>query len=156
MIEIAIPGYRTLQLQYLVMDYNGTLASDGNLVTGVGEAVTRLATDLDIHVVTADTFGKAASELEGLPLTLTILPLQNQDQAKLDYVGRLGAESVVAIGNGRNDRLMLHAAALGIAVILYEGAALQAMSAADIVCTSAESALDLLTETKRLIATLRS
>lgn len=54
MIRIDIPGFRSLALAHLVLDYNGTLA----LVT------------------------------------------------------RLGADAVVAIGNGRNDRMMLKGAAL--------------------------------------------
>jgi len=35
MIEISIPGGRDYQLQYLVLDYNGTIAVDGYLVEGV-------------------------------------------------------------------------------------------------------------------------
>ena len=35
MIEVDIPGYRTLQLAYLVLDHNGTLAVDGILKPGV-------------------------------------------------------------------------------------------------------------------------
>jgi soluble P-type ATPase len=34
MIEIDISGYKTLQLKHLVLDYNGTLACDGQLIDG--------------------------------------------------------------------------------------------------------------------------
>jgi soluble P-type ATPase len=67
-----------------------------------------------------------------------------------DYNGTL------ALGNGRNDRLMLQAAALGIALIQREGAAAQTLTSADLVCTSVLDALALLTTPKRLTATLRS
>ncbi len=43
----------------------------------------------------------------------------------------LGLEQTVCIGNGRNDRLMLKAAALGLAVILEEGIAGETIGAAD-------------------------
>ncbi len=63
---------------------------------------------------------------------------------------------VVAIGNGRNDRMMLDAAALGIAVCGAEGAAAETLEAADIVVGRIVDALDLLLHPKRLVATLRA
>ena len=39
MIEISIPGNETLQLRHLICDYNGTLALDGELIEGVGQAM---------------------------------------------------------------------------------------------------------------------
>lgn len=156
MIRIDIPGYRTLQLAYLVLDHNGTLAVDGLLEPGVAAALTTLARDLSIHVVTADTFGKAREQLQGIPCELTLLPPTSQDQGKLDFVNRLGAERTVCIGNGRNDRLMLGAAALGICVVLAEGAAVETVQAADVLCNGIVSALELLTHPLRLTATLRS
>ena len=75
---------------------------------------------------------------------------------KLDYVKELGCENTVCIGNGRNDRLMLKEARLGIAVILTEGVAQSTLSSADVVCTNIVSALELLLNPLRLTATLRS
>lgn len=156
MINIDIPGFCQLQLAHLVLDYNGTLAQDGQLLPGVREALAQLSSDVRVHVITADTFGVAAAQLAGLPLTLSIIPLGDQAQAKLDYVAVLGADTVMAIGNGRNDRLMLRAAAVGIALVQAEGGAVQAMQSADMVCTSINDALNLLLNPKRLIATLRA
>ena len=56
----------------------------------------------------------------------------------------------------RNDRLMLKEAALGIAVILKEGASAESVAAADVVCTDIVAALELLQNPLRLIATLRT
>jgi soluble P-type ATPase len=156
MIEISVPGYRCLSLHHLVMDYNGTLAMDGVLLQGVGSRLENLAAQLQLHVVTADTFGQARLNLTGLPCTVEILPAESQDQAKLAYVERIGAEGVVAIGNGRNDHLMVAAAALGIAILGPEGAAWQTASAAQVVTSDILSALDLLSHPKRLVATLRT
>ena len=156
MIEVSIPGYRTLQLEYLVLDHNGTLAVDGVLKAGVSACLKQLSRHLKIYVVTADTFGKAASQLKEVPCELTILPPGNQDAGKLDFVQKLGCERTVCMGNGRNDRLMLEAAALGVAVILEEGAAVETVSAADVVCCGVVQALELLLNPLRLTATLRS
>ena len=156
MIEIVIPGYRILCLQHLVTDYNGTLAQDGTLLAGVTPRLEQLAELLRLHVVTADTFGQAKANLSSLPCEVVILPAEDQAQGKLAYVESLGQDQVVVIGNGRNDRLMLAAAALGIAVVQEEGAAIDALSAADVVMPDIRSALDVLLFPKRLIATLRS
>jgi soluble P-type ATPase len=156
MIQVDIPGYRELKLTHLVMDYNGTLAVDGQLASGVGEALEALAPQIAIHVITADTFGRAADQLKDTPAELSILPPGHQDVAKRDFVNRLGCAGTVAVGNGRNDRLMLQAAELGIAVILREGAAAETLAAADIVCNGILPALELLAHPLRLTATLRS
>jgi soluble P-type ATPase len=156
MIACAVPGFGELRLEHLVLDHNGTLALDGRLLPGVGEALTGLAGKLEVHVLTADTFGLAAEQLSGLPVVLTILPRERQEEGKRDFIRRLGAGSCVCIGNGRNDRLMLAAAALGIAVILGEGAAAATLAAADIVCCDILAALALLDHPLRLTATLRS
>lgn len=156
MIAVTIPGYGSLELKHLVLDYNGSLAVDGTLVAGVKEALSALADALEVHVITADTFGGAGIELAGLPVNLTIVPDVDQAQAKLAHVERLGSQSVFAIGNGRNDRLMLAAAAVGVALVQREGGAAEAVAAADVVATSILDALDLLREPRRLIATLRA
>ncbi len=155
MITIDIPGFKALSLQHLVLDYNGTLAVDGLLLPGVAEALADLAPHLEIRVLTADTFGNARAQLQGLAVALTILAPEEQAQTKRQLVSHLGATTVVAIGNGRNDRLMLAEAGLGIAVIQAEGAAIEACQAAHLVCPTILDALGLLRHPKRLVATLR-
>ena len=156
MIEIDVPDFGALALEHLVLDYNGTLARDGVLIDGVAERLRELAGALAIHVLTADTFGTARGVLDGLPCAVTVLGAGDQAAAKAAVVDRLGPRSVVAVGNGRNDRLMLERAALGIAVILEEGAAGAALRAADVVVTRIADALALLGAPARLSATLRS
>lgn len=155
MIEIDIPDFGDLQLAHLVLDYNGTIAMDGRLITGVAERLAMLAEMLTVHVVTADTFGGASEQLAELLVTIHLLPPGSQDIAKLHYIEKLGAARMVCIGNGRNDVRMLDAAALGIAVVQREGAATAALLAADVVTTDIVDALDILTNPLRLTATLR-
>lgn len=155
MIAVDVPGYERLRLRHLVLDYNGTLALDGRLLPGVAGALRRLHRTLEIHVLTADTFGTAASQLRGVPAVVKVLPATRQDVRKAAYVRRLGAGSTVCIGNGRNDRAMLRTAALGIAVLGREGAATEAIRAGTVICPDIVSALQLLLRPKRLVATLR-
>lgn len=156
MIEIDIPGYRALTLEHIVFDYNGTLAVDGEVIPGVKEALGSLAERLTVHILTADTFGKVQSRLSELPCEITILKEEEQDMGKRRFVQSLGAHRTAAVGNGRNDRLMLQEAALGIAVILKEGASAQTLAMADVVCTNILDALALFDNPLRLVATLRS
>ena len=156
MITIDIPGHNALNLSHLVLDYNGTIAIDGTLIPGVAETLNHLGKMISIHVVTADTFGSAAANLENITAELVQLPEGNQDIAKRDFIRKLNPSHTAAIGNGRNDQLMLKEAVLGIAVILGEGAFSKTVMDADVICTDILSGLSLLSHPKRLMATLRS
>ncbi len=155
MINISVPGWRELRLAHLVLDYNGTLACDGRLIKGVSSLLALLAEQLEVHIVTADTFGSVERMFAGTRYHIYKLPSGNEEQGKLRYVLNLGADSAVCIGNGRNDRLMLKDAALGVAVQQKEGLALDALLAADLVTPGIVDALELLLYPLRLVATLR-
>lgn len=155
MLELRIPGRAPLYIEHLVLDYNGTLAVDGRILPGLTERINELAGRLNLHVITADTFGMAAVETAALPVTLQIIGQGDQAGAKRELVESLGPSKVVAIGNGANDRLMLERAALGICIMGGEGAAAVALTAADVVVARPGDALDLLLHPGRLAATLR-
>ncbi|MBK1902237.1 MULTISPECIES: HAD family hydrolase [Burkholderia] len=155
MISIDIPGCHVLNLEHLVLDFNGTLAVDGKLLEGIAPRIAQLAERLDVHVVTGNTHGDARMQMRGCRAEVVCLPPAAQAEAKRDYVVRLGAGRVAAIGNGRNDALMLEQAALGIAVLGTEGLAADALEAADVVVRHAVDALGLMLFPTRLIASLR-
>lgn len=155
MIKIEIPGIGLKQIEHLVLDYNGTLAVDGNMIPGVKEKLNILAASVTVHIVTADTFGKAQEGLKDVCCQYVATSEERQAECKQDYVVKLGAHSVIAIGNGSNDSLMLKDAAIGIALIQKEGASAKAIANADIVCTDIIDALDLILHPLRMAATLR-
>ena len=155
-MEIIIPGYRTISLEHLVFDYNGTIARDGRLMSNVGPTLIELAERFTIHILTADTRGTAASELQGLPVTVKILEGDDTASLKQNYVNSLDATRVAAIGNGNNDRQMLSAAAIGVAVLEGEGSSAAALASADIVARSIYDALGLFVIPERIVATLRN
>ena len=37
MIKIEIPGRETIEIEHVVLDYNGTIALDGRLIAGAAE-----------------------------------------------------------------------------------------------------------------------
>ena len=154
-MEITFPGKTTLKLRNLVLDYNGTLAVDGVPIDGCLQRMLQLSDWLNIFIITADTFGKVENYINDPRFSLRSLAPGDQSEQKQKFVQSLGAESVVAIGNGYNDHLMLKEAALGLALIQTEGAATKTILNADAVFKSINDALDALLNVKRLIATLR-
>ena len=158
MLKVDIPGWRSLQLEVLVLDVNGTLTLDGALLAGVEAGLKPLVQVgiLSVQLISADTFGRLDNIAAQLGVQAKRLrPGRPETSQKADIVRQLGAERVVAIGNGANDEDMLREAALGIAVIGPEGLAGGALAAADVVVASINDALGLLANSRRLIATLR-
>ncbi len=155
MLELSIPGFGEIKLKHLVLDFTGTLSVDGKILDGIKERLQKISEFMEVHVLTADTFGTAKKELEDIRCTLKILEKEKQDVQKEDYVRKLGADSVIAIGNGNNDRGMLRIAKVGVAVIDAEGCSADAILSANIVVRDARDALDLILNPKRMMATLR-
>ncbi|HTT13939.1 MAG TPA: hypothetical protein VMG60_23990 [Burkholderiaceae bacterium] len=155
MLEVAIPDVGLLRLEHLVLDFNGTLARDGALIDGVADRIGRLSAQMAVHVVTGDTFGNARAALAGSAASLRMMPSQNQAEAKRAYLEALGRHASACIGNGANDQLMMQSAALAIAVIEQEGAAVATLQAAGLVVRNVLDAFDLLLNPLRLVATLR-
>ncbi len=155
MITVDIPRYRRIDAEHLVLDYNGTLAIDGNIIDGVKSMLNKLSERVKIHILTADTFRMAKESLKDVNCHLKILKSDIEDIEKVSYIEELNEATVIAIGNGSNDSLMLKEAAIGIALIQKEGASVQALTNADIVCTSILDALELVENPLRIKATLR-
>ena len=155
MIKIQIPGREELVLHHLVLDYNGTIAEDGNIIEGIRPRLAELSKELSIYVITADTHGTAAKKCEGLPLQVLTFPTTEVGKIKAEEVTKLEG-GVITIGNGFNDIQMSDAADLSICVIGKEGCCGALLAHTDVVVTSIEDALDLLLKTGRLRATLRT
>jgi soluble P-type ATPase len=152
-VAISIPGRGELRLEHLLLDVNGTLTDRGELIDGVEERLDRLREVLDIHLVSADTFGTLDAIAERVQVRTVRAPTGEDKVWALDMLGR---EACVVLGNGANDVLALEAAALGLAVLGPEGASAAALRSADVVCASAVAALDLLLDPMALSATLRA
>jgi len=155
MIELNIPGRDQFELEHLVCDVNGTLAVDGKLQDGVLRRFKVLRDRLTIHLLTADTFGRQEIIDQQLNLEAVRIEPGNEVAKKVAYVQQLGAEKVVAIGQGANDAGMLKEARLGICVISPEGLAVETLLVADLVMPDINHALELLERPLRVVAGLR-
>ena len=154
-MRIEIPGWGNIDIENIVIDLNGTIATDGKIASEVRKKITSLSELAKVYILTADTQGTTNKEVLGMNVELIQVPEENSKKGKFEFLSTLNLETTVVIGNGSNDQLILKEAALGIAVLGDEGMSVSAMKSADIVVENIHNALDLLLEPKRLIATLR-
>ena len=155
MLTFNIPGREYLGLSHLILDYNGTIAEDGQIIESIRPRLEEMSRYLSIYVITADTHGTAAQRCQGLPLQVLTFPTTEVGQIKADEVRKLTG-GVITIGNGFNDIQMSDAANLSICVIGKEGCCGALLQHVDVVVTSIDDALDLLLKNGRLRATLRT
>lgn len=155
MLKVKIPGREEMVLNHLILDYNGTIAEDGDVIEGIAERLEQLREFLAICVITADTHGTAAQRCAQLPLEVKTFPTVEVGAIKAEEARKLSG-GVVCIGNGFNDIQMSDASDLSICVIGREGCCGALIQHCDIVVTSIHDALDLLIKTDRLRATLRT
>lgn len=155
MLTVKIPGRDEMNLSHLVLDYNGTIAEDGDIIDAIRPRLAEICKYMEICVITADTHGTATKKCEGLPLEVKVFPTTSVAEIKASEVKKLKG-GVVCIGNGFNDILMSDASDLSICVIGKEGCCGGLLSHCDVIVTSIADALDLLIKTDRLRATLRT
>jgi soluble P-type ATPase len=155
MVEIDIPGWGNMEIEHIVIDLNGTIATDGKILLDVREKINLLSAKVNIFILTADTLGTAEKEVQGINAKIIKIVEEDSKRGKFEFLKTLDLERTVAIGNGNNDQLILKEAGLGIVILGEEGMSVSAMKNADIVVKNISDALDLILKPKRLIATLR-
>ena len=133
MIELNIPGRGLIQLEHLVSDINGTIAVDGHLINGTPRMINDIRDRLDVHLLTADTHGFQSQIERNLNLQAVRIQPGSEGDQKAAYVNEIGAENVIALGQGANDAAMLKSAAVGICLLSAEGTAVETLTSADLV-----------------------
>lgn len=152
---IEIPNFKTLNIQHIVCDYNGTIAKDGMVLPEIKALFEELSKLYTLHVITADTFGSVHTQLQGYDVNIKVLLTDYHTEEKAAYISKLGKDTCVALGNGNNDAAMLSSASVGIVVMGDEGCAKDALMGSDVICKNITEGLSLILQSKRLIATLR-
>lgn len=155
MIEMNIPGQGIFQFEYLVCDVNGTLAIDGVLLPGISTVINRIQDRLKVFLITANTHANQRSIDFELGIEAKIIQKGDESQQKRKFIFQLGPEKVIAIGQGANDAGMLKEAAIGICVLSEEGTSIDALMSSDVIVKDGLTALKLVQNPMRLVATLR-
>ena len=156
MVSIDIPGKGKMNIENLVLDFNGTIAYDGNIKNGIREKIQRVhEMGINIYILTVDTYHQAAEQCKDMPVTLEIFDVDNAALSKREIVNNIDSKLTMTIGNGNNDVEMFEESILSVAVIGDEGCAVKAIFAADIITNNIDDAIALLLNPHRIKATLR-
>lgn len=155
MIEMNIPGRGIFQIEYLVCDVNGTLATDGILLPGMINAIKSIKDRVKVYLIIADTHGKQVTISNTLGIDGILINKGQEAEQKGNFVTQLGENKVIAIGQGANDAEMLKKAAIGICVLSEEGTSIDALNSSDIVVQDGLHAIKLVQNPLRIVATMR-
>jgi soluble P-type ATPase len=154
MIVLHRPGQPPLEIDSILIDFEGTLATDRRVHPKTKDKLNLLARRTKIYVFIPQGEGWGEEALRKVKTEIISLRHGEAGQAKLDMLNRLGPTRTVAIGNGWHDIPMIERAGLGICVISREGAAGELIQKADLVFIGILDALDFLLKPFRQKATL--
>lgn len=156
MLHYIIPGRGELEIENVVLDYNGTIAVDGKIVEGVKELINRLKEHVNVYILMADTYGTVEEECSSLGAEILYIPKENPGVFKKEIVMKLNGHKTICVGNGYNDMPMFKESILSVAVIEGEGSCGKLLANADIVTRSILEALNIILDENKVKATLRS
>ncbi len=154
MMKILKPGQEPLEIDFILLDFDGTLASDRRIHPKAKDKINLLSKRSKIYILTKEEKESAEEILKRVKAETIYLKEGEVSRQKLDLLRQLGAARTVAIGNGVDDVPMIEEAGLGIAVMGKEGAFSEAMKKADVVFINILDALDFLLKPLRQRATL--
>ena len=171
MITIQRPGQTNLEIEFILIDFEGTLASDRRVHPKAKDKINLLSKRTKIYILVNPPIppfnkggegGILAKEekerveeaLRKVKAEIKYLTQGESSQSKLDLLRRLGPSKTVAIGNGADDVSMIEEAGLGICVFGKEGTFSEAMKKANVVFMNILDALDFLLKPLRQKATL--
>jgi len=154
MIAIQRPGQKPLEIEFILIDFEGTLASDRRVHPKAKDKINLLSKRTKIYILTKGEKEVVEETLKKVKAEIFYLTEGETSQRKVDLLRQLGATRTVAIGNGVDDIPMIEEAGLGICVIGKEGTSVEAMKKAYVVVSNVLDALDFLLKPLRQKATL--
>ena len=153
MIAIQRAGQEPLEIDFILLDFEGTLASDRRVHPKAKDKINLLSKRTRIYILAKEE-ERVMEVLKRVKAEIIFLKEEESSQEKLNLLHQLGATKTVAIGNGLDDAPMIDEAGLGICVIGREGTAGETMQKADVLFPDLLDALDFLLKPLRQKATL--
>lgn len=144
MLLIQRPGQEPLEIEFILIDFEGTLAQDRRVHPKAKDKLNLLSKRTKLYILTKGEKEIVEGALKKVKAEIFCLEEGKSSQSKVDLMRQLGPERAVAIGNGLDDALMMEEASLGICVIGKEGAHGETVKRADLVVTDILDALDFL------------
>ncbi len=154
MITIHRPGKEPLEIESILIDFEGTLASDRRVHPKAKDKINLLSKRASVLILAKGEREVIEEVLRKVKAEIVYLSEGESSGQKLERLMQLGECRTVVIGNGADDASFLEKAGLGICVVGKEGASGEALRNADLVFTSVLDALDFLLKPLRQKATL--
>jgi soluble P-type ATPase len=154
MINIQRPGQDDLQIEFILIDFDGTLASDRRVHPKAKDKINLLSKRAKIFILTKEEKERIGEVLRKVKAEIVYLTEGESSQKKSDLLRQLGATRTIAVGNGADDGPMMEAAGFALCVAGKEGASSEALRNADVVFRDILDALDFLLKPLRQKATL--
>ena len=154
MITIQRPGQESLEVEFILIALEGTLASDRRVHPKAKDKINLLSKRTNIYILTEEEKILVEEILKKVKGEIVYFKEGGASLQKLDLLRQLGATRTVVIGNGTDDVPMIEEAGLGICVLSKEGTFTEAMKKADLVFMNILDALDFLLKPLRQKATL--
>ncbi len=146
-------GVGEIELSTIILDLNGTIAIDGQIVIGVKERIEKLKElGFKIYLFTGDQRGNAAMQAEKLGIEVEKATTADEKET---LTKKLDVDHTVAIGNGRIDIGTFKPCKLRIGTLQREGIHVGILEHIDILVPSINDALDLLINENSFNATMR-
>ena len=154
MITIQRPGQSNLEIEFILIDFEGTLASDRRIHPKAKDKINLLSKRTKIYILTVEEKERVEETLKKVKAEIIYLAGGDSSQKKLELLRQLGPARTVAVGNGADDVPMIEEAGLGVCVLGKEGTFSEAMKKADVVFMNILDALDFLLKPLRQKACL--
>ncbi len=154
MITILRPGQEPSEIDFILLDFEGTLASDRRVHPKAKDKINLLSKRTKIYILTKGEKEGVEEVLKKVKAEIVYLDEGKSSQQKLDLLRQLGVSRTVAIGNGVDDAPMMEEAGFSLCVIGKEGTSSETMDKADVVFMNILDALDFLLKPLRQKATL--
>lgn len=154
MIIIQRPGFEPMEIENILIDFEGTLAQDRRVNPKAKDKINLLSKRTKIYIFTTQDKDTVEKVLKKIRAEIIFLKEGESTQGKLDLLSNLNAKNSVFIGNGEDDKEVMKDVAFGIAVIGKEGASVETIKMADILFFNMIDALDFLLKPLRQKATL--
>jgi soluble P-type ATPase len=154
MILIQRPGQEPLEIEFIALTFEGTLATDQRVHPKAKDKINLLSKRAKVFVFTTGEKARVSAVLRNVKAEVVYLKEGEASRGKLDLLQQLGPRRAVAIGNGMNDVGMIEHSGLGIAVMSREGTLSEVIGKADLVFMTILDALDFLLKPLRQKAVL--
>jgi P-type E1-E2 ATPase len=148
-----VTGVGEIELNTIVLDLNGTLQVQDEIVAGAKERLAKLRElGYKIYLFTGDQRGNAAEVCADLGIDYKVT---KSTEEKAQGMQEFNKENTVAIGNARIDIGMFENAKVRIATLQAEGIHAGILGHVDVITNSINDALDLLIDPNTFAATMR-